>query len=190
MPEAALPPPSPKETSESANPPPQFIERPSAPPVNMDENPDAIAMRAALSILQMQRQQSLRDMRELDKMKAMAIKDPDGFVQHLRANQLTAAPRDGVDVDYDLDANDASEVTESAKSKFPKFPAPQNVVRTPPIEWSKYGIVGEPLDKLHEIQRQYPGWTPNASQQARKPKPHQIATPYKPLTDHLPGTKQ
>ena len=33
-----------------------------------------------------------------------------------------------------------------------KLPKPQNVVRTPPVNWGQYGVVGESLDKLHAEQ--------------------------------------
>jgi hypothetical protein len=178
-------------TSQDSSQPPEFIEQPDPLPVSLDENPDAIAMRAALSILQMQRQQSLRDMRDLEKLKKAAIKDPEGFVEHLKASKLTAAARDGVDVDYgddeeeDEDGEDEpAQEARKSESQFPRFPGPQNVVRAPPVEWSKYGIVGEPLDQMHEYQRRHPGATTYNTQ------PHQIAGPYKPFTDRLNDTKK
>ncbi|KPI43613.1 uncharacterized protein AB675_6670 [Cyphellophora attinorum] len=145
---------------------PEFIDTPEAPPVNLDENTDAIALRAALSILQLQRQQGLRDIRDLEKMKAAAIKDPDGFVEHLKASKNTTAQRDGVevDVDDDEDSENDDSAEERSESKFPKFPAAQNVVRAPPIEWAKYGVVGAAL-----------GQPPQD--------PHQIAAPYKHFVD-------
>lgn len=41
--------------------------------------------------------------------------------------------------------------------KFEDIPGPQNIVRCPPIEWGKYRVVGEALDKLHEEERRRPG---------------------------------
>lgn len=186
LPEAVLS--TQQSNSQGASRPAEFIDLPEALPVSLDENPDAIALRAALSILQMQRQQSMRDMRDLEKMKKAAIKDPDGFVEHLKANKLSAAAREGVDVDYEDDEDDDEDEkvpeAQSSESKFPRFPTPQNVVRAPPVEWSKYGIVGEPLDQMHEFQRRHPGATSLNSQ------PHQIAGPYKPFTDRLNDTKK
>ncbi|ETN43389.1 uncharacterized protein HMPREF1541_02548 [Cyphellophora europaea CBS 101466] len=176
---------------------PEFIVPPEPLPVSLDENTDAIAMRAALSILQMQRQQSLRDIRRLDRMKAAAIQDPEGFVEHLNAQKLSAAPRQGVDVDYDDDDDDDDDAsvedkedTQTSDAKFPSFPTAQNVVRAPPIEWHKYGIVGEPLDRMHETQRKHPGWMDNGSTASRNLQPHNIAAPYKPFSDRLDDTKK
>lgn len=184
LPEAALPDQQPAQTLSRPPPSAEFIDQPEALPVSLDDNPDAIAMRAALSILQMQRQQSLRDIRDLDKMKTAAIEDPEAFVEHLKASKLSNGPRQGVDVDYADQSEEEGENSEPSDPQFPRFPSAQNVVRAPPVEWTKYGIVGEPLDKMHEAQRRYPGLanTPGASQ---NPQPHQIAGPYKPFSDRL-----
>jgi hypothetical protein len=165
-------------------------------PVSLDDNSDAIAMRAAISILQMQRQQSLKDIRNLEKMRKAAAADPDAFVEDLKQGKLTVQPRSGIDVDGDSgDDNDKEEENDQVEqtdqtgpsnlSKFGKFPAPQNVVRSPPIEWSKYHIVGEPLERMHEIQKRYPGFKEEMLDAVQKPQPHRIASAYKPFTDKL-----
>jgi hypothetical protein len=167
---------------------PEFIDTPEAPPVNLDENTDAIALRAALSILQLQRQQGLKDIRDLEKMKAAAIKDPDGFVEHLRASKNSTTEREGVEVDVDGDEDSETDgsAEDASDSKFPKFPAAQNVVRAPPIEWAKYGVVGEPLDKIYKVQQQNPGATLGQPPQ----EPHQIAAPYKHFVDRSSAPKK
>lgn len=90
--------------------------------------------------------------------------------------------------------------TSNAGSKFPPIPAPQNIIRMPPINWSKYGVVGDSLDKMHEEQRTNP--TPSQpeilatrdSQPARpvmeqyqhsaeKAPAYAVAAPYDPLKD-------
>jgi len=38
------------------------------------------------------------------------------------------------------------------KTPWEPLPAPQTVVRAPPINWAQYGIVGESLDKIHADQ--------------------------------------
>jgi hypothetical protein len=155
-------------------------------------------MRAALSILQMQRQQSLRDIRDLDKLKAAAMRDPEGFVSHLREGKLEARGRGGVEVDLDDeddeeegDGVEGEEVTTrdgesegegKAETRFSRFPGTQNIVRAPPVEWGKYGIVGEPLEQMHEFQRRYPGGNVQGGQQLQ---PHQVAGPYRPFTDRV-----
>ena len=39
------------------------------------------------------------------------------------------------------------------QNQFGELPTAQKVVRMPPVNWAKYHIVGESLDKLHEEQR-------------------------------------
>lgn len=180
LPEAVLPD---QQPGQALPRPAEFIDLPQALPVSLDDNSDAIAMRAALSILQMQRQQSLRDIRDLDKMKTAAIEDPEAFVEHLKASKLSTNPRQGVDVDCDDGSENEAQNNDPSEPQFPRFPTAQNVVRAPPVEWTKYGIVGEPLDKMHEAQRRYPGGSQNSQ-------PHQIAGPYKPFSDRLNDAKK
>ncbi|QDS68452.1 hypothetical protein FKW77_010819 [Venturia effusa] len=88
----------------------------------------------------------------------------------------------------------------STSSRFPQIPAPQNIVRVPPINWAKYGVVGDALDRLHEDQRTNP--TPSQPEMlptrdaqptqpvmeqyqysAEKAPAYQVAAPYNPLKD-------
>ncbi|CAD0114035.1 unnamed protein product [Aureobasidium uvarum] len=64
-------------------------------------------------------------------------------------------------------------------STFPAVPLPQDIVRCPPIEWTKYNIVGESLDKLHRDQQARPG--DSASPQ----RDSVVAAPYNPFLDKL-----
>jgi hypothetical protein len=70
----------------------------------------------------------------------------------------------------------------SPASKFGHIPTPQNVVRMPPINWAKYQVVGEPLNRMHEEQLYRP--TPGEPRRERAPE-HVLAAPYRPLVDHL-----
>ncbi|KAG9949305.1 hypothetical protein KCU85_g4415, partial [Aureobasidium melanogenum] len=65
-------------------------------------------------------------------------------------------------------------------SGFPTVPLPQDVVRCPPIEWSKYNIVGESLDKLHRDQQARPGDAASSQQRDSV-----VAAPYNPFLDKL-----
>lgn len=159
-----------------------WVREPEAAPVSLDDNSDVIAMRAAISILQMQRQQSLKDIKDLEKMRRTAADDPEAFVNDLNSGKLTLQPRAGVDVDAD-DKSDDERPDALEDSRFGKFPAPQNVVRAPSIEWSKYHIVGEPLDRMHDDQRRYPGFGEGILDAVQKPQPHMIASPYKAFAD-------
>lgn len=54
------------------------------------------------------------------------------------------------------DESTTEEKTSEAKKDYPRFPTPQNVVRTPAINWAKYGILGDTLDNMHEEQKTNP----------------------------------
>ena len=168
-------------------PPAQWMdEAPESIPISLDDNPDAIALRATLSILQIQRQQAVKDMRELDKMKKAALERPEHFVKDLQTGKLTRPPRTSVEVDDlepPLTSNDKDD------SRFGRFPAAQNIVRTPPVEWTKYHIAGEPLGQIHRMQQQYPGSTEQMYERPDHSQPHAIAEPYRPFVDKLEQTK-
>ena len=169
----------------STRPPPEWIDEPEPLPLSLDENPDAIALRAAISILQLQRQNSLKDIRHLDKMKKAAVGNPEDFVNDLKAGKLQKPPPAGI---VDVDASD-DEMTDDAPHQddqsrdFGRIPNAQNVVRCPPINWDKYHVVGESLDKLHEQQRRRPG--PEDTEYGTTQPDHIIAGPYRPFVDKL-----
>jgi hypothetical protein len=62
---------------------------------------------------------------------------------------------------------------------FPAVPLPQDVVRCPPIEWSKYNIIGESLDKLHSDQQSRPGDVGPSQRDSV------VTAPYNPFLDKL-----
>ncbi|KAK3362939.1 hypothetical protein B0T25DRAFT_525842 [Lasiosphaeria hispida] len=66
---------------------------PAVEPVAFDENPDVLALKSAISILQLQRARAAADMQALSRAKAAALADPHTFVADL------AAGRVGVDGD-------------------------------------------------------------------------------------------
>lgn len=139
----------------------------------------------------MQKQQSLRDIQTLDRLKQAAAEDPEDFARDLAAGRLRTADSGAVIQFSEDDAMDTTEDSEGPKqtqgdgptpSKFGRIPAPQNVVRTPPINWAKYQVVGEPLDRMHEEQLR----RPNPGEPRREPiAEHILASPYRPLVDHL-----
>jgi hypothetical protein len=164
--------------------PPEWISEPEALPMNLDTNPDAMALRSALSILQVQRRQAIKDMQDLEHMKEAALKDPDRFVKDLQAGKLSRPPKAGIEIDDIESAAQENEAAEDA-SKFGKFPRPQNVLRAPPVEWAKYHVVGEPLERMHQVQQQYPGLTEAQRAGSERPQPHVVAAPYRPFADKL-----
>jgi hypothetical protein len=139
----------------------------------------------------MQKQQSLRDIKTLDRMKDAADADPEGFATELAAGRLKTEDRGAViqfsddDLMETEDDNGKPRRTNpdgSPASKFGHIPTPQNVVRMPPINWAKYKVVGEPLDRMHEEQLR----RPHSGEPRRERAPeHVLASPYRPLVDHL-----
>lgn len=171
--------------------PPVFKPQPPPIPISESENPDAIALRSAISILQMQKQQSLRDIQALDRLKQAAEADPEGFAQELAAGRLKTEDRGGV-VQFSDNATEDNEdgprrtnPDGSPASSFGHIPVAQNVVRMPPINWGKYQVVGEPLDRMHEEQLHRPS---SGGPGERAPE-HVLASPYRPLVDQLTGPK-
>jgi hypothetical protein len=149
----------------------------------------------------MQRQQSLQDIKILDKMKAAALREPEKFVEDLKAGRLRKPDPVGIitmdDSDDDITENPPKaadgidNASDTASGQFGKFPNPQSIVRSPAINWDKYHVVGESLDKLHEQQRRRPGSNYLAEDHGRQQPEHEIAAPYRPFVDKLessPGT--
>ena len=224
----APPPPAPR-TTQPSNPyapipstrlPPttQMSEPPQPVPISESTNPDAIALRAAMSILQLQRQQALRDMQTLERQKEAAVANPETFARDVASGKIKARGMRGVlgpvgEVQASLnggdyggsegvaehvedggamdDSEDESDDKPTAETggAFGEIPSEQNVVRMPPINWTKYHIVGESLDKLHEEQRSRPVAGQPLRDEDLKPRPrapeHVIASPYDPWRDKL-----
>ncbi|KAL9045998.1 MAG: hypothetical protein Q9214_001063 [Letrouitia sp. 1 TL-2023] len=164
------------------------------------ENTDAIALRSAIAILQIQRQQAIRDIQALERQKLAATADPEAFARDVATGKLKTVPsgvleqttipfsknEDDAISDGDTDMGDCPP---ERASKFEDVPGPQNVVRCPPINWAKYHILGEPLDKLHEEQKMRPsGGQPGMSEPGERGEEHVIAAPYNPWKDKMENT--
>lgn len=214
-----------------ALPPTQFIEQLPSRPFSDADNTDAIALRAAISSLQIQRKRAQDDMRTLQRVKEDAVAHPEEFKQELLARaraakskahpatplQRTTPPSDTSspsEKDAGAGAADArssrpehhldDEVPDSQRSASPlssfnsapstaplpqqistsdnfrfRTPQMQNVVRCPPINWAKYHIVGEPLERMHRVQQERPSDGLGGEGRAT------IAAPYSPFTDVL-----
>lgn len=66
----------------------QYVAQPAPKPISLEENPDAIALRAAISILQMQKRKAEGDLVALQKVKERANEDPEGFRDALVASEI------------------------------------------------------------------------------------------------------
>jgi hypothetical protein len=192
---------------------PAFMERPpDSVPLDLNTNTDAIALRAALSALQVQRMRAERDMQTLERQKAKAIAHPERFMRELAKGSIKSgqqpdslvavlqgeAEDSESDDDDDDDDDDASGDTKMGDVEdddpaawkegkpFGTLPATQAVIRMPPINWAKFHVVGEPLDALHEEQRSRPDPGLPQRDAAARPPIHQLAAPYSPWKDKLP----
>ncbi|KAL6159804.1 hypothetical protein ACJBU6_02225 [Exserohilum turcicum] len=165
--------------------------------ISESDNPDAIALRSAISLLQLQREKSKRDLKALEDLKAKAVADPEAFARSLHEQRAhhahsyhdTLTPTlAGLTHVSSPDARKDSARTdeESHAPQFPPIPQPQNIVRCPPINWDKYHIVGEPLDKMHQEQNKWPGAPePPRTKAGHRAPPHSVAAPYSPFTDGI-----
>lgn len=183
-----------------------FKQQPPSVAISESENPDAIALRSAISILQLQREKSKQDLKALAELKTVAVADPRGFVQSIQenrakvaqtyndlltptlANLTNAASAEMSDAPAGVDARkDSADMgAPEAKSNFPAVPQPQNIVRCPPVNWAKYHIVGEPLDKMHEEQQKWPGSSePPRLQSGLRAPPHEVTRKYSPQKDGI-----
>lgn len=192
-------------------------------PINESENTDAIALRSAIALLQLQKERSRRDILALEKVRGEALRDPSGFLEALRSGELKGERRGGVlgptvggiavdkekgveggegerkevpdtqeEEDEEIKAESSSESEDEeggeGESRFPALPTPQNIFRCPPINWAKYHISGEPLERMHEEQKVRPTLGEPESNGGR-PAPYVLAAPYSPLNDQLVGVE-
>ncbi|KAL8691788.1 MAG: hypothetical protein Q9218_003064 [Villophora microphyllina] len=134
-------------------------------PISESDNPDAIALRAAISILQMQRQQTLQDLKTLERQKQQAAVDPGGFARVVASGTIKTRSTGVLGSNpghAQFDSGDSQTGPGNGPSsgaqntKFEDIPGPQSIVRCPPVNWAKYHVMGAPLDKLHEEQRRRP----------------------------------
>lgn len=185
--------------------PQTFISQPPPQPITLEENPDAIALRSAISILQLQRHHAQTDIRTLQSIKERAVDDPQGFAAALRDRTINTKP-DSLFTPR-MDEEDSEDEVKSESQgmnrtqtgpgrSWPSIPTPQTIVRCPPINWAQYAVVGESLDKLHAEQQERPitgfpqrigrdGFLVHYEGSDRRAEPAVIASPYAPGKDKL-----
>lgn len=117
---------------------------PGPEPIDFEANPDTIALRSAISVLQLQRRRAAADIQALSRAKEEAVGDPEAFVRDLVAGKVNKPPGSRNSND---DGND-----HAPARQWTTLPKPQDVVRCPPVNWSQYAVVGDSLDKLHAEQ--------------------------------------
>lgn len=80
---APIPPPAP-----SAIPETEYIPEPPSQPFSSEDSADAIALRAAISALQFQKQKAQGDLQSLEALKSQALQEPERFRRELVAGNL------------------------------------------------------------------------------------------------------
>ena len=160
-------------------------------PFSETENPDAIALRSAISVLQIQRGQALKDLKSLEEQKTLAVAAPEKFVQAIANGAIQTQPKKLLDALNEQSRRPDQNGTEDFSQSFGNIPGPQNVVRCPAINWAKYHIVGEGLERLHQQQKLRPEPGEPERDDESEPEPEKppkavIAAPYSPWTDKLP----
>ena len=168
-----------------------------------------------MSILQIQKRKAEEDIRNLAKIKKRALEDPEGFAAAVAAGKVETKSDslfnpsadddddgdDDDDNDEDVEMEEVDPTTQAAaedrrQKEWGKLPKPQNIVRCPPINWQKYAIIGESLDKLHDDQKSRPtegkpqimgpdGQLRYGGDGTRRPADLGIAAPYKPGRDKI-----
>lgn len=99
------------------------LEAPPPPlPLDFDANPDVLALKSAISVLQIQRARAADDVARLSRAKAAALEDPDAFLRDLAEGRVSTAPAaptlfgtsgdDGSDSDSDSDSGSGSDSSE------------------------------------------------------------------------------
>lgn len=95
-------------------------------------------------------------------IKEDALSRPDAFREHVVATataQAKGAPSQTFKASAPLHEDGGSDderpdqKSQVSGTSFPAIPNPQDVVRCPPINWDKYHIVGETLDRMHNAQQ-------------------------------------
>ncbi|KAI1649806.1 hypothetical protein F4815DRAFT_454201 [Daldinia loculata] len=101
------------------------IAPPPPEPIDFDSNPDVLALKSAISILQLQRRKAAADMALLSRVKTAALAEPEAFVRDLTTGRVgmegdalyggnsSAAYDDDDDDDDDDDEDDEMEDTQS-----------------------------------------------------------------------------
>ncbi|KAE9373192.1 hypothetical protein N431DRAFT_438530 [Stipitochalara longipes BDJ] len=153
--------------------------------VSFDDNPDVLALKSAASILQIQARNAVHDIQALQRIKELALRKPEEFGRALESGAIRTRndplyhPGDYVEDEDDGEEEDGDVVMggvngskhkgekvkkvgkagkgdKMEREKWEPLPAPQNVVRCPPINWNQYAVVGESLEKIHKDQLERP----------------------------------
>ena len=135
------------------------IAPPAPVPIDFEDNPDTLALKSAIAVLQLQRKTAERDMKILRRIKERAAEEPNDFLDKLAKGEIKTVASDSIsdsegdeDGDVEMFIDGTGSNGTKKQQEWERIPGPQNVVRCPPVKWEKYAVVGESLDKMHQDQ--------------------------------------
>ncbi|KAK7951847.1 uncharacterized protein PG986_007575 [Apiospora aurea] len=196
----------------SSHPAQTVVASPPPEPIEFDTNPDVLALKSAISILQMQSNNAKKDMVALQKAKDAALEDPDAFIADLESGGVrmagdtagagrpgSSSSSSGADDDTQIKDENGETSTKPKSKPWSALPAAQNVYRCPPINWSQYAVTGESLDRLHNEQLARPSQgapatvAPDGRYEFKGAGKQEevvgVAAPYNPLRDKIERKK-
>lgn len=132
--------------------------QPASKPIDFLDNPDVLALKSTISILKMQKITAIKDIETLQRIKMRALQDPQGFARALFSGEIktrsdplffpeTASDYLGEEKAVESSNSNNYPLTQSVFGPWEKLPLQQNIVRSPPINFAKYAVVSESLDK-------------------------------------------
>ncbi|KAK8089486.1 hypothetical protein PG997_004447 [Apiospora hydei] len=208
--------PPPRQSHAYSSHPAQTVVAPPPPePIEFDTNPDVLALKSAITILQMQSNNAKKDMVALQKAKDAALEDPDAFIADLESGGVrmagdtagagrpvsssSSSSSSGADDDTQIKDENGETTTKRRSKPWSALPAAQNVYRCPPINWSQYAVTGESLDRLHNEQLARPSQgapatvAPDGRYEFKGAGKQEevvgVAAPYNPLRDKIERKK-
>lgn len=164
--------------------PTTYIPQPPPQPFSSAESSDGLALKAAISSLQYQRQKARDDLKSLDQIRNLALADPEAFAKELAVGRLREKREDFGSADEVANSSLPDTARTENATSLPGIPGPQNVVRMPQINWDKYHVIGEALDSLHDQQKRWPGSLPFQQDRGREAA---VMAPYSPFQDLVDG---
>ncbi|GAB7364932.1 hypothetical protein MBLNU230_g5720t1 [Neophaeotheca triangularis] len=174
---------------EPSIPPTQYVPEPPSLPFSSEDSSDAIALRAAISTLQFQRKKAQDDLRALEKIKKLALQDPQHFSNELAAGRvkeerrpgsgmqalLERAGNEGPDTDTDTDDENEPNVVPGATAEASTTRPP---TQQPPQP--------QPSTSDHEIPNSQPS-LPSTSFTFSQPPPPSNQQPPRPSYPPIPA---
>ena len=212
---APIPPPAP-----SAIPETEYIPEPPPQPFSSEDSGDAVALRAAISSLQFQKQKARSDLQVLEGLKKKALEDPQRYKRELLAGKLKeqrpnfgsvrdvldAPEEDGEDDDEVVlgaeDSPDSGAGTnrdQSSSSVSPTNKPTSNDAPFAQIPGPQTVVRMPPInwDKYHVVgesldalHEQQRRWPGSTPGQDNRGREHTVAAPYSPFYDNLDTSAQ